>query len=323
MRKHLTRIVGGLVVVLCVAHAQAQSFVTLDGIPAGLNQPMRRVDLRGVPAVDALAWWAQASGVNLVVSWNELSAEGYDPQSLVVLQLREVSARTVLKLLMTQIFNSNEVLAEVSKQYIRIRTRQHANNDLSVKIYTIGDLIHSVPNFKGPSMDLTQILSDRENNSSSSIFAKSTEIDEEQPTTKSQRAQMLIDSIQRIIYPDVWDAKGGNSSIRYYEGRLIVTAPQYVHERIGIPDSIDLTVNSMTYSLPHNWNSNNAGTYQPGPIYRGYNYTFTSGVAGVRASTEAATSLYHTNDSAYYAQPYHRRAVFGGSNGVAGVRPAY
>lgn len=323
MRKHLTWIVGGLAVVLCVANAPAQSLVTLDGTPAGLNQPMRRVDLRGVPAVDALAWWAQASGVNLVVSWNELSAEGYDPQSLVVLQLREVSARTVLKLLMTQIFNnSNDVLAEVSKQYIRIRTRQHANNDLSVKIYTIGDLLHSVPNFKAPSMDLTQILSDQKNNSSS-IFAKSTEIDEEQPTTKSQRAEMLIDSIQRIIYPDVWDVKGGSSSIRYYEGRLIVTAPQYVHERIGIPDSIDLTVNSMTYSLPPNWNSNNVNTHQPGPIYRGYTYTSSSGVAGVRASTEAATSLYHTNDSAYYAQPYHRRAAFGGSNGVAGVRPAY
>ncbi|MFA7236599.1 MAG: hypothetical protein WC058_07030 [Phycisphaeraceae bacterium] len=322
MREHLTWIVGGLAVVLCVAHAPAQSFVILDGSPAGLNQPMRRVDLRGVPAVDALAWWAQASGVNLVVSWKELSAEGHDPQSLVVLQLREVSARTVLKLLMTQIFDSNDVLAEVSRQYIRIRTRQHANNDLSVKIYTIGDLIHSVPNFKAPSMDLTRILGDQKNNSSS-IFAKSTEIEEEQPTTRSQRAEMLIDSIQRTIYPDVWDVKGGNSSIRYYEGRLIVTAPQYVHERIGIPDSIDLTVNSMTYSLPPNWNSDSVNTYPPGPIHRGYNHTSSSGVAGVRASTDTVTSLYHTNDSAYYAQPYHRRAVFGGSNGVAGVRPAY
>jgi hypothetical protein len=339
MRQKWTWIVGGWVIVLSIAlNVQAQSLVIMGSAPAGLDQPMQRIDLRGTTADDALIWWAQTSGVNLIVSWNELEAEGFDSKQPVILQLHGVSARTVLKLLMVQIFASDEVLAEANPQYIRIRTRQHANHDPVVKIYTIGDLIHSIPNFKAPSMDLTQVLSNSEDSSGSSMFKTVSEINEDRPTTKSQRAQMLVDSIQKTIYPDVWDVRGGDSSIKYYEGRLIITAPEYVHERIGIPDAIDLTHNSIQNTPRSQWKSGDADAFPPG--YRNYvgfgsgsstsagsaailgPRSWQSSVANGSANRYSSYSS-RTSDAAYYAQPYHRRAIFGGSNGVASVRAPY
>ncbi len=35
------------------------------------------------------------------------------------------------------------------------------------------------------------------------------------------------------VEPEVWRENGGTASIRYFRGRLIITAPRSVHEQIG------------------------------------------------------------------------------------------
>jgi hypothetical protein len=53
--------------------------------------------------------------------------------------------------------------------------------------------------------------------------------------TSDQKGQELVDLIKTIIRPNIWTDNGGNSSIRYYSGKLIVTAPASVQEAIGGP----------------------------------------------------------------------------------------
>jgi hypothetical protein len=56
-----------------------------------------------------------------------------------------------------------------------------------------------------------------------------------QRTTRAERAAALIDIIQAIIEPDIWDVNGGRAAIRFFNGSLIVTAPRSVHEALGGP----------------------------------------------------------------------------------------
>ena len=51
---------------------------------------------------------------------------------------------------------------------------------------------------------------------------------------RRQKAEELIDMIIESIEPMAWDQNGGSwATIRYYEGSLIVRAPDYIHRQIG------------------------------------------------------------------------------------------
>ena len=56
-------------------------------------------------------------------------------------------------------------------------------------------------------------------------------------TTKQERGEALAKLIRESIEPTIWAEAGGESSIRYFNGRLVVNAPKYVHRQIGIPVS--------------------------------------------------------------------------------------
>jgi hypothetical protein len=58
-----------------------------------------------------------------------------------------------------------------------------------------------------------------------------------QPTAKpkEEKEKELVDMIKEIVQPETWIDNGGKSSVRVYNGNLIVTAPRSVHEEIGGP----------------------------------------------------------------------------------------
>jgi len=57
-----------------------------------------------------------------------------------------------------------------------------------------------------------------------------------QTKEKDAKAKELIELIKETVQPDTWKDTGtGKSSIRFFNGNLIVTAPRSVHEEIGGP----------------------------------------------------------------------------------------
>ena len=50
---------------------------------------------------------------------------------------------------------------------------------------------------------------------------------------------MIADTIREIIEPDIWAAHGGTAgAISYYQGNLIIRAPNYVHRQIGVDQAL-------------------------------------------------------------------------------------
>jgi hypothetical protein len=70
------------------------------------------------------------------------------------------------------------------------------------------------------------------------LFNNNTSNTSSQPKeTSDQKGQELVDLIKSVIRPSIWNDAGGPASIRYFNGKLIVTAPVSVHEAIGGPVS--------------------------------------------------------------------------------------
>ena len=52
--------------------------------------------------------------------------------------------------------------------------------------------------------------------------------------TEKEKVDQLIDLIIEIVEPDSWiEAGGDDASIRYYQGTLIIRAPDFIQRQIG------------------------------------------------------------------------------------------
>ena len=226
-------------------------------IPIAHRMQMRvdRLDLTAVTAREAMDTWSAATNIPLVVHWPALEAEGVDPESEVSLSLRGVPAGVLLKLILNQFAVDVKFIIERTPWYVEVLTREHALRNPVIRIYDINDLLHEVPNFdRAPSFDLSEALSNTNsggggggrnsggsggggNSGSNGIFGDTDRDDErrERPS-RADRAGDIMQLLRDTIEPDIWIENGGQyCSIRYYDGRLIVNAPLYVHRLIGAP----------------------------------------------------------------------------------------
>ena len=56
----------------------------------------------------------------------------------------------------------------------------------------------------------------------------------EKDSEEDEKVQQIVDIILETIEPDAWQQNGGDAaSIRYYEGVLLIRAPDYIQRQIG------------------------------------------------------------------------------------------
>jgi hypothetical protein len=215
-------------------------------IPLKMRRIIEEVFIDFTPARDVFDWWSSVTDIPLVINWNAMELEGIDPEQMITLDLKTVPARLLLDVLMRQASPEVELIYEATPWYVRVMTKRQANRHPVLKVYDISDMIVLTPNFtNAPSFDLSDALSNTSSGGgggggggggSSGLFTEDEEDDEEDQPTRIDRGQNLADMIRSTIEPDIWQGNGGLfASVRYYDGRLIVNAPNYVHKQIGIP----------------------------------------------------------------------------------------
>ncbi len=241
--RRLTLLVSALL--LCTNLAPAQ-----DASPRSIESKMRDiidpVDL-DASAQRAFEWWSRSSDIPLIMNWQALANEGIDPERRVEINMRHVPSGQLLGLLMKLIATeeASELIFETTPWYVQVMTKNMANKQTVLRVYNVGDLLHEVPVFDdAPTMDLNQSLSNTNSGGSggggaarvtTTIFD---DVQRDEPRkTKSEKGQEIAELIRQTIEPDRWTENGGQyASCRYYQGRLIVNAPLYVHAQIGYPE---------------------------------------------------------------------------------------
>ncbi len=206
-----------------------------------LRRMIQPVSLERVAAKDAISWWSRTTGIPVVIDWQTLEDGGIDPQQPISLWLRRVPAGQVLSLITRQFQQPGDpLMMQSTAWYVELITKTQANQRTEVRVYDVADLLHKAPRFNhAPEFNLGDVLGRSGNNgsggSSGSAFAID-DPDEPERKTRRDRAEDLAQLVRYTIEPDIWIHNGGQyASITVFRTQLVVNAPRYVHEQIGIP----------------------------------------------------------------------------------------
>ena len=274
-------------------YVNTQSGQSVRATPRQLmRETLTNVDYDQMPAKLALEVWSNRTGVPLVVNWAALEAEGIDPDNPVTLKLKTIPAEQVLGLIVSQMhpdpIGEDELIVDIEQWYVRIETKRDALRRSTTRMYFIGDLLMTIPNFdNAPGFDLNEALSNTNSGGSNGgggqaqpLFGDNTNQQKEPQLSELEKAERIADVIRNSIEPDIWRENGGEyASIRYFRGMLIVKAPDFVHEQIGVPvtsaadqkrststsDSSRRSVNDTQPRKRRSTTGNVAGTRSSGP----------------------------------------------------------
>lgn len=282
-----------------VVYTDANSGQSVRATPRQLmRKTLTNVDYDQMPGKLALEVWSDQTGVPLVVNWAALRNAGVDPDSPVTLQLRGVPADQVLKLIVGQLHpdpidEEEELILDIEQWYVRVMTKRDALRRSTTRMYFIGDLLMTIPNFENaPKFDLNDALSNTNSggsngnggggNNSSPFGDNDDDREKEVVLSKQEKAERIADVIRDGIEPSIWRANGGEyASIRYLRGMLIVKAPEFVHDQIGVPVTGASSERRTTSRRDETYRSNRQSDTQPRQNHR---RSTTGGVAGTAPS---------------------------------------
>lgn len=218
---------------------------------ARLNQRMETVTLNERPAREAFDWWSRRVGVPVVIDWEAMELEGVDVDQPISLELEQVRAWQVLGLIANQTSPRVRLIREVTPAYVEVMPRRVANRRTVVRVYDVADLVMAVPQFTNPPQLGLSASGGGErgrgggqggfgNNGggggNGGGFWGNQGDEADEALTREERGEALAQLVRDVIEPDVWaETAGGDSYVRYFDGRLIVRAPHYVHRQIGVP----------------------------------------------------------------------------------------
>jgi hypothetical protein len=181
-------------------------------------------------AKNALEYLSVISDLPILVNWKQMELAGIDPNMEVQLIGRHLTLGSAIRLVMKQMATDQPLILEPTPHYVQIMTRDQANKNRVIRVYPIGDLLATIPNFTdAPEFDLDSVIAgDPEGGATGGPFdqgAESLEI-----VTDEEKAQKIVDLIQATVEPEIW---GQSASITYWNKSLVVSAPEYVQRQIG------------------------------------------------------------------------------------------
>lgn len=204
------------------------------------------IDFSGNSFEQVINYFTQVTGLNIYVDWRALETIGIDPEDDVTLQLNDVPVKTAIDRVMEQVGDDiDRPEWTVQDGMLMVSSRSALSQRTATIVYDIRDLLFEVPYFdNAPSLDLDSALNQGLNGGGTgggggggsggggSIFDDPG--DEGPRRTEEEKADELMILITELIEPEEWVDQGGDAAtIRYYQGTLIIRAPDYIHRQIG------------------------------------------------------------------------------------------
>ncbi|MEE2972326.1 MAG: hypothetical protein VX672_04305 [Planctomycetota bacterium] len=230
------------------------------------------VDFDETPARDAFDYIKSLLGQDIVVRYNDgRSGLGIDPETPITLKVQAQPALTIIERMLEQCGEFDPCTWQLRKGFIEIGTKERLSVPAArvLRMYPIKDLLFEVPMFdNAPEFDLNSSLSQGSGGGGGgggyggggggggfggggggggggagggaggggggggAPFGEPGE--EPERLTEDEKVQQIVDIILDTIEPDSWLDNGGEAaSIRYYEGVLIIRAPDFIQRQIG------------------------------------------------------------------------------------------
>jgi hypothetical protein len=226
------------------------------GLSSALDTVQPNVSFDGVPLSEAIDFLRDSTNANIIVDWKSLEAVNIDRNTLINMRLHGVTLRKVLTTILGEAGAGNLLTFYVEDNVLTITTQAKADSILYTMVYPVKDLLVVTPKFTVS--DVSSVLQSSGGggsatyggtsgaggggggaglqSSSSNIFGGGGGANN---TTGGQSQQQMADALVKLIMdtirPEIWKENGGNSTVRFFQGNLIITAPLSVQEAIGGP----------------------------------------------------------------------------------------
>ncbi len=222
------------------------------------------------PVKDVFEYLADALAIKMVVRYqDDRQNVGIDPETPISIDISGVSALALIEQILEQCSVDEPCTWQLREGFLEIgpKERLAIRSARVTKIYPVNDLLWQVPMFdNAPDFNLNSSIQqggqggggggggqggggggfgggsgggfggggggNGGGGGGGSIFGDPG--DEPERKTKQELADELIDLIVATCETDGWEQNGGEwSTIRYFEGSLIVTAPDFVQREVG------------------------------------------------------------------------------------------
>ncbi len=186
---------------------------------------------------------------NISVDWTDLTDNAIDREKPVTIQLTNVTFRSVLKEVLSQVGGETKLSFAVGDGLLRIATKDKLDKDKAVLIYDIRDLLINLPRAgRIGAFNVTQGLGQAGgqgggggSGAGGGMFGQGQGQQQQQQGGRGdqygqQGQQQLVQQIQEIIRqtvePDSWRENGGEASLRELNGQLIIYNTSDAHRQV-------------------------------------------------------------------------------------------
>ena len=231
------------------------------------------VDFDETAAKDVFSYLRKALGINLVVRYDtDKGGLGIDPDTPITMKVQNQPALTIIEMILEQCGDLDPCTWQLRNGFVEIGTKERLSlpSAQELRMYPVRDLMFEVPYFdNAPDFSLQGSISQGGGGGGSGggsggggggfgggggggfggggsggggsggggggFLGDPGEAPERM--SEEEKAQQLVDLIQETIEPDAWRDLGGDwASMRYYQGVLIIRAPDWIHRQIdGYP----------------------------------------------------------------------------------------
>ncbi len=185
------------------------------------------------PIVDVLQQLEDDLHIDMFVFWESDSKDGIDKSTPITLKLPATPAIVVLERIIGILNINNEPNTWQLRDgmlEVGLKDQFTQGRSMELRTYDVMSLLFTIRDFdNAPEMGTT---GGGGNGGGGGVqFGNPTEEPESQ--TKEQEVQELIDTITDFVESEQWKVHGGNCTIRFYKGSLLVKAPDFVHRQLG------------------------------------------------------------------------------------------
>ncbi|MFP4140672.1 MAG: hypothetical protein ACLFVY_08920 [Phycisphaerae bacterium] len=206
-----------------------------------LQRVIRNVDFSGIALENVINFLRDVTGANIVPNWEVLDGQNITRKTEVTAEkLAEVTGQTLLEIVLENVGGTQVQLGYVIEDgIVKISTSDALRTKVKTRVYDIRDLIVPIPDFEGPSMDITDVGDDGDDDrggggDDDTLFGDDDDDDDVsgEGLTRTEMIEEIISMIEEKAPVDSWVDQGGPGSIREFGGQLVVTQTPEVHDQI-------------------------------------------------------------------------------------------
>src|SRR5262245_6608596 len=196
------------------------------------------VDFVEQPLKDVMLMLAENHNIPIVLSQKKLEEASVSPDTPITKTLRGIQLRSVLRLILKDL----ELTYVVRDEVLQITTPEDAESQLVIRVYDCRDLLAMqapagadkfVPRARAGQRGGGPGLRGGPGEPGGKASDSAGEKDRERPVSEHDlRAERLMNIIMTSVKADSWDEVGGPGSISEYNGLIVVTQTDEVHETV-------------------------------------------------------------------------------------------